>query len=133
MFAVRFSRSTFIFGLITAVFLTGCAGRISRQATITSTQVPVVAAVSKLGTVDDKKAAALRRDSEEIACVYLKALGSCYWQDNEKVNRVLLIQTGRRHYDLIRVDIVCNASVNQYTVDRNGKPQTLSTVVQPEC
>src|SRR5215467_13055612 len=122
MFAVRFSRAAFVFGLVVATFSAGCASRITRQATITSTQVPVVAAVAKVGTIDDKKATALRKESEEIACVYLKALGSCYWQDNEKVDRVLLIQTGRKKYDLIKVQPVCNASVNQYSVDRNGKP-----------
>src|SRR5215831_13396905 len=121
MFVDGFSRSTLAFGLLAAALLTGCASRISKiskQATITSMQVPVVAEVAKLGTIDEKKAAALRKDSEEMACVYLKALGSCYWQDNEKVNRVLLIQTGRRKYDLIRVNVVCNVQVNQYTVDR---------------
>jgi hypothetical protein len=126
-------RSPFILAAAVTLLVTGCAGRIMTQATITAVQVPVVVAVNKLETLDERKAMAFRKASEEVSCVYLKALGSCYFPENDKTDPRVLIQAGRRRYDLIEVQVVCNASVHQYTRDRNGKPSSVSTVVTTEC
>ena len=112
-----------------------CAHRNRTQPTITSFQVPVVTAVRKLDTfTNEKKAEAFREaHPEQVACVYAKAVGYCYWQDTSKRTRVLLMQTGEHRYDLLQVKEVCVAYVNRYDGEQNGKPFEFSTLIQSDC
>src|SRR5437867_3439297 len=98
----------FTFLLVITSSFSGCTRTIRTQPTITSGQVPVVAAVGKLDTFNDKKAEAFREaHPEQVECVYQKAVGYCYWQDRVKGDRAVLIQTGEHRYDLIKVEVVC--------------------------
>ena len=128
-------RVVFMLCVVITSVVPGCTHRVKTQATITSFQVPVVAAVRKLDTfTTEKKAEAFREaHAEQVACVYAKAVGYCYWQDRSKRNRVLLIQTGEHRYDVLQVKDVCVAYVNKYNGEQNGKPFEFSTLLQSEC
>src|SRR5215475_6457398 len=99
---VRSKWTVFMLCVVTMSVVPGCAYRVKNQATITSFQVPVVAAVRKLDTFTNEKKAETFREAhpEQVECVYAKAVGYCYWQDHSKRTRVLLIKTGDHRYDL---------------------------------
>jgi hypothetical protein len=107
------------------VILLGCTHTthttISAQTTIY--EVPEVDLVGKTESLPENALADFKKTHLSAGrCVYKGAVHDLYWQDDQKVDAILLLPSGSRSYDVYKVTQTTQRVLRETTGTKNGKP-----------
>jgi hypothetical protein len=108
--------------ITTASLFVGCTHTITTNALIRTYRLPEAAPVAQLDTLDEKAAGEFRASHSDAGkCVFRGAISDMFWKDDQKLDRVLLAQQSGSGYQVFKVELVGQKTIQHVSGTRNGK------------